>query len=268
MSPSSDPATRATRTAANAAAIVVVLFAGLWFLTTQVRPIRDVSPFGEDPFDAVATYAAIILPFVAGATWIRSLSHRGPTLEPRTAARIRWGSAAAAVVVLASAAADLDAIMTTGWRSNAGPAAGLVTGLVGITLIAALGALRLVRRAGGGPAPAGSDATEPDIVDDGLSLATELAGLIRLDRPVRRLAATLERFLDGSSWSPRRHRIAFGIVLALACGVGFSLWHTIREGPPPDLVAPMVFTLLGGAGVLAAYFGTLVPLRLLRPAPE
>ena len=86
MSP--EPVTRSTRLAANAAAIAVVAYAILWFATTQVRSIREVSPFAEDPWDAVASYAAIFLPMVAGATWIRSLRHRGPILPPATAARI------------------------------------------------------------------------------------------------------------------------------------------------------------------------------------
>jgi hypothetical protein len=268
MTRSAHETTRLTRDAANAAAVVVVLFAALWFVTTQVHAIRDVSPFGEDPFDAVATYAAIILPFVAGATWIRSLRHRGPVLAERTAARIRWGSAVAVLIVLVAALADLNAILTTGWPPEAGAAAGFVTTFVAVLGLASLAALALLVRAFPPASPAPADPAEPDIVDDGLALAIDLAALVRLDRPVGRLAAWIERTLDGASWSPRRHRIAFGIVLGLACGMGFSLWHTIREGPPPDLVAPVVFTILGGAGVVAAYFGTLVPLRLLRPAPE
>ena len=96
-------------------------------------------------------------------------------------------------------------------------------------------------------------------------MATDLAHLVRLERPIGRLAGAIERFLDESPWSPRRHRIAFGVVLAFACGAGFTLWHIVREGPPPSLELPIAFTLLGTAGVLAAYFGTLVPLRLIRP---
>ena len=58
---------------------------------------------------------------------------------------------------------------------------------------------------------------------------------------------------------------AFGVVLALGCGLALSLWHTIREGPPPNGVVPAVITILGAVGVLAGSFGRLVPRRLLRP---
>src|SRR4029079_11808487 len=118
MSRSADATTRATRDAANASALVVVLFAGLWFVTTQVHAIRAVSPFGEDPWDAVATYAAIVLPFVAGSTWIRSLRHRGPILPAPTAARILLGSGLAVSIVLAAAGGDGAATL-----GAAGPAA-------------------------------------------------------------------------------------------------------------------------------------------------
>lgn len=157
MSRSPDPMTRITRDAANAAAAVVILFAGLWFVTTQVRAIRDVSPFGEDPWDAVATYAVIALPFVAGATWVRSLRHRGPVLPVRTAARIRWGSILAVAISLAAAAADASAIATTGWRSDAGAAAGFITAFVGIVIVAAVVALALLARAARSSASVSTD---------------------------------------------------------------------------------------------------------------
>ena len=54
-------------------------------------------------------------------------------------------------------------------------------------------------------------------------------------------------------------------MLALAAGSSFSVWHAIREGQPPSLVVPIAFTVLLGSGVLAAYLGTVGPLRLLRP---
>ena len=64
MPRSADRATRATRDAANASAGAVAAFALLWLLSTQASWIRAWSPFAEDPWDAVMTYAAIFLPFV------------------------------------------------------------------------------------------------------------------------------------------------------------------------------------------------------------
>jgi hypothetical protein len=260
--------TRATRLAANVAAASVVLFAVLWLLTTQVSAIRALSPFGDDPWDAIATYAAIFLPFVAGPTWIRSLRHRSPRLPPTTARRIRWGSSVAATIVLVAAATDLVAIAGIGWPADAGSIAGLMSGLAAVAAVASALAIVLVGRAAitAGNAPA--EATielEPDLVDDLLALATDVAGPLRLRRPVEQLSEWIESFLDRSPISPRRHRILFGIALALAAAVAFDIWHVIREGPWAAIWVAVVFGTLVASGILAAYLGTLRPLRLLRP---
>jgi len=253
--------TRATRRAANAAALAVVAYAVLWVVTTQIRAVRDLSPFSDDPWDYVASYASIFLPVVAGATWVRSLRHRGPTLPAATGRRIRWGSAASVAIVLAAVVTDIVAIATV-------PIAGspaIIGILVALTGVIAVGAavLQLVafRSSGDGS----DDAIEPDVVDDALSLATDISGRIGLGRPVGAVAGWIERFLDGSPLSPRRHRLLFGIVVALAAGAAFDVWHAIVEGPWAAVEVLVIFGLLTAGGVFAIYLVTLVPLRLLRP---
>jgi hypothetical protein len=262
--------TRATRLAANAAAGAVLIFAALWLLSTQVETVRAFSRFAVDPWDAVATYAAIFLPFVAGPTWIRSLSHRAPLLPDETARRIRWGSGLASAIVLAAAATDLQAIATIGYPADAGLAATILSTLAAMAAAASLAAVVLVGRAWRtATTPAGSSehdvGEEPDIVDDLLALGTDIAGRFGLRRPVERLAAVLERFLDGSAASPRRHRFLFGVLIAVAAAGAFDVWHAIREGPWASLVVPLVFGVLLGTGVLGIYLGTVGPLRILRP---
>ncbi len=108
---------------------------------------------------------------------------------------------------------------------------------------------------------------EPDIVDDLLALAADVARPFGLRPQVARFGASLETILEQAGWSPRRHRIAFGLALSVAAGASFAIWHGIREGAPPSLVVPLMFTVLLGSGVFAAWLGTVGPLRLLRP-PE
>jgi hypothetical protein len=271
MSP--DPVTRSTRRAANAAAIAVVAYAALWYATTQVRSIRDVSPFAEDPWDAVASYAAIFLPMVAGATWIRSLRHRGPILPPATAARIRWGAGLAVGIVLASVAADLSSLGTVTAPSPAsdGRIALISVLLAAASLGAVAAAVLLVRAAfvARRSRPARMDlpmtSQEPDIVDDLLALAQDVARPIGLGRPVGRLSAAIERFLNDRPISPRRHRFAFGVVLAVAGAFGFDVWHALVEGGWSSPAAAVTFGVLAGLGVLGIYLAMLTPLRLLRP---
>ena len=270
-----DRSTRATRDAANVSAVAVVVYALLWLLSTQVATIRTISPFADDPWDAVATYSAIFLPFVAGATWIRSLRHRSPVLAPSTAARIRWGSGLAAGIVLVAAVIDVQAIVSIGFGDRAGTGATVLVCLVAASAaLAGVGLALTIRASAIAGSPALADgAVEPDIVDDVLGLADEVATVVGLRRPVERLASALERFLDGSPVSPRRHRLWFGVVLAVAVAGAYDGWHAIREGPWASAWVPVLFGSLIAAGILAIYLGTVVPLRLLRPqgqadAPE
>jgi hypothetical protein len=266
--------TRSTRLAANASVIAVVVYAVLWFATTQIRSIREVSPFANDPWDAVASYASIFLPLVAAATWIRSLRHRGPMLPPVTAVRIRWGAGLAVGIVLASLAVDLIAFATV---PQPDPAADERTAFIALLLalagFAALAATVLLVRSALVARDAFTIQTdpvmasfEPDIVDDLLALAEDLARPIGLGRPVGRLSVAIERFLDGSPLSPRRHRILFGIVLAVATAIAFDAWHVVVEGAWASPIVPLVVGTMMAIGVLGIYLGTVVPLRLLRTA--
>jgi len=260
--------TRDTRRAANVAAASVVVFAVLWLLTTQVSAIRALSPMSDDPWDAVATYAAIFLPFIAGPTWVRSLRHRLPQLPTVTARRIRWGASVAAAIVVVASTTDIVAIATIGWPPGAGAAGVLVTVLAAVAAATSAVAIALLARTTTTASAAAAEQTldpEPDIVDDALSLATDVAGAVGLRRPVERLASWIETFLDRSAASPRRHRIIFGVVLALGAAVAFDVWHAIREGPWAAPWVPLLFGTLIGSAILAAYLGTLKPLRLLRP---
>jgi hypothetical protein len=268
-----DPLTRHVRDAANAAAVAVVAYAMLWLVTTQVRSVREVSPFADDPYDLVASYAAIFLPLVAGATWIRSLAHRGPVLPRTVASRITLGSGIAVAIVGAAVAADTVAMLVTpGWADSADPAAVLIAALVAVAGAAtAVAAALLLRTVAASRRPRSVEydtATEPDVVDDALGLAVEVGARVRLGEAARRASLAVERFLERSRVSPRRHRIGFGIALALVGGLAFVLWHAVREGPWATPAAALVFGSLAAVGILAIYLVTLGPLRLLRPAPD
>jgi hypothetical protein len=265
-------ATTRTRAAANAAAIAVVAFAVLFVVTTQVGAVREVSPFADDPFDLIASYAAVFLPLVAGATWVRSLAHRGARLPARIARRIVLGSAIAVAIVASSVLADVVAIVATpGWAKDTNWIGALVVVLVIVAAVCAASAAVLLGRAVEvlrRPVAIDYDTvTEPDVVDDALKLAVEVADVTRL-RGIRRPVALVSHFFERSSLSPRRHRAVFGIVLALASAVAFVVWHEIREGPWASPVAALIFGLLPAIGILVIYLLTLRPLRLLRAARD
>lgn len=267
MSAPRDPATRATRLAANAALFAVLAWAVLFYVTTQLASVRAASPFADDPWDAVASYAAIFLPLVVGVTGVRSLRHRGPHLEPAIARRIRTGVTIALLTIGLNLVSDAAALLVVPTSAADGRFA-LIIGLVIVTSAMTLAAVVFLlqsRRFTAGPAA--SNPAEPDILDDLLGLARVAAGAVRpIKRPTERLVAALDRFLVTSAASPRRHRLVFGLLAAAAFGLAFSLWHGIAEGPWISLVAFLIFAALGGAGLLVIYLLALVPLRLIRPA--
>lgn len=258
MTDTRDATTRATRNAANAAIPAIVAWAVLWYVTTQVDAVRAASPFGEDPWDIVASYAAIFLPIVLGATWVRSLRHRGPRLAATTARRIRTGLAIALATIGVNVASDALSLVVASPATTDGRHA-LIIGLVVAAGVATALAIGFLVRAARIAHPAPRDADEPDVLDDLLGLVGEVPGAARVVRP-------LDRFLANSPVSPRRHRLVFGFLAALLAGLAFDLWHSIVEGPWASLPVLVLFGALAGGGVLVIYLVTLVPLRLIRPA--
>jgi hypothetical protein len=259
--------------AANAGALAAVAYAALYLVTTQVKIVRAASPFGDDPWDVVVSYGAIFLAIVVGATGVRSIRHRGPRLEPLIAARIRTGVAMALLTMGLTLASDVSALLFAPLPDPAAADDGrlaLIVGLIVVSGATAIVATGLLIRAGTIAArtttPQGEDASEPDILDDLLGLAREGAALLRPIRtPVDRLTAFVDRFLATSPASPRRHRLAFGVVAAVAAGLAYDVWHAIVEGAWGSMFALGLFSVLTTGGFLAVYLATLGPLRLIRP---
>jgi hypothetical protein len=269
-----DDLTRSTRAAANAGALAVAGYGVLYLVTTQVRFVRSASPFGDDPWDVVVSYGAIFLAIVVSATAIRSLRHRGPRLEPAIAARVRRGVAMALVTIGVTLASDLSALLLAPLPDPAARTDGrlaFIVGLLAVSGFTAILATVFLRRAALIAARSaerdGSDrGTEPDVLDDLLGLAGDVAGSVPRLRPaVRRVVDTVSGFLDRSKLSPRRHPIAFGFAVAVVAGMAYAVWHAIVEGPWASPFVVVLFATLVGAGVLAVYAATLRPLRLLRP---
>jgi hypothetical protein len=267
-----DELTRSTRLAANAGAVAVVAYAALFFVTTQTKSVRSASPFGDDPWDVVVSYGVIFLAIVVAATGVRSLRHRGPTLGPAIAARIRTGVVMALVTIGVTLVSDLSALVVAPLPDPAAAHDGRLALIVGLLVVngvtTAAATVLLVRAASIARrmvAPI-EDATEPDILDDLLGLARDGAALIPPMRGIAdRMTSVVERFLASSPASPRRHRLAFGVLAAVATSLAYAQWHAIVEGAWASLLVAALFAVLTGGGVLAVYIATLGPLRLIRP---
>jgi protein-S-isoprenylcysteine O-methyltransferase Ste14 len=75
-------ATRLTRRAANAAALAVVAFWALFVFSAQLPAVRAHSPWAEDPYDAVVSFVALLVPSVALLTFVRCQRWRQPAAMP------------------------------------------------------------------------------------------------------------------------------------------------------------------------------------------
>ena len=125
-------------------------------------------------------------------------------------------------MVVVAAAADAQAIVTVGFARGAGIASSLLTVLVVASIVVAVrrdrpgragvlrGALRSSHRS-----------TRPSRTSSTTSSSSRPTWRIASGyrRPVERFAAAVERFLDRSTISPRRHRWLFGLVLAAGAAV-------------------------------------------------
>ena len=273
--PGADEVTRSTRLAANIGAVVAVAYAALYLVTTQIKIVRAASPFGDDPWDFVVSFGSIFLAIVVGATGVRSLRHRESRLEPAIAARIRTGVGMGLLTIGLTLASDISALLFAPLPEPVAAADGRLALIVGLILISgatAIVATALLIRAAAIAARAttahpAADAAEPDVLDDLLGLARDGAHwLPPIRTPVDRLTSVVDRFLATSPASPRRHRLAFGLVAAVASGLAYDVWHAVIEGAWGSLFALGLFSVLTTGGVFAIYLGTLGPLRLIREA--
>jgi hypothetical protein len=215
--------TRAVRRAGNLAASATVLFIGLFWLSSEIESVRTISPWADDPWDAVMSIAALVVPVVAAMTFIRAQRWRGDGPIPIAAHGLVLRGIL--VVLTGIAAATLAGIGATAAAGGVPWILALPLALTGTATLLASGALVIAWHHVW--SARGSSATtlrvrSPDLFDDMIALALDVlrsqralsGGLGAVDR--------LDRFLGRSRFSPRAHPTAFGVVVAIAFGSGFS----------------------------------------------
>ena len=273
-------ATRLTRRAANAAALAVVVFWALFVFSAELPSVRAHSPWAEDPYDVVISFAALLVPLIALVTFVRCQRWRG--LAPMPAPAVRQVLRGVGVVLLAigtTVVVDVAALLARARAETWGPWFGSLVGLLALTGVLTLGAAALhalawwgSRRyylAGGAANPASEDDALDDVlalwVDVGMSAGRRFPSLGEaLVAGARRVDVALQF----SRLSPRRHPWVFCFVVALLSGVAFSTGHSLLEGLPVDpALALRVWLLYVGIlaiGVVAGYTLFRQYLRLIR----
>lgn len=273
-------ATRRVRRAANSGAIACLAFITLFVVSAEVGSIRDHSPWAEDPWDAFVSVAALLIAFGGPLTFVRVQIWRGRAVMPVAALRpVLHG---VAVVTLASTAATIaagHALLTGERRGEWDGSLGLLVALLITTAALTAMAIVVLVRVGpvgttlspGDPLTASSESS--DAVNDLLVFGGMVAGQLPSTAFQSRLVAAShagQRFLSTSTWSPRRWRTRFVVVVAVLFGASSSLWHLLVEGVPAtaaDAVASyVVFGAVASAIVLASYLALGEYLGLIRAA--
>jgi hypothetical protein len=138
-------ATRLTRRATNAAALAVVGFWALFVFGTELPAVRAHSPWAEDPYDAVVSFAALVVLVVAVVTFVRCQRWRGPApMSPSAVRQVLRGVGVVLLAIGATVAADLAALLARVRMETWGPWFGALVGILALTGVLTLGAAMLL----------------------------------------------------------------------------------------------------------------------------
>jgi hypothetical protein len=269
--------TRVTLRAANAAASAVVAFWALFVVSTQIPPVRAYSPWAEGSYDAVVSFAALLVPVVAAVTFVRCQRWRGsrPMLAYGIGQILRGVGVVLAGIgatVIAGVAALLAPARAEAW----GPWLGLLV-LTGMLALGAAALLVYALSRSRGYAVVGAVLSEEvDAFDDIVAFLAE-AGVIAgrrftwLGTELTTAAHRLDTTLRDSRLSPRRHPWAFCAIVAAVFGAAFSTWHSLAEGLAPDpgsaLLVWWLYAGIAATWVVVGYALLGRYLRLIRSEP-
>lgn len=247
-----DHATRTVLDAATATFVAVICFGLLVGISTQVQSVRPQAPWEVDPYDAVASFAMMLVPIVAVLTWVRCVRWRHEVVYPSFAlVEIIRGCVVSSLAIAATDAAYQVAVLRRGFPRPAPLRPELLgsLGLSVVTLVVAsvmsMTAWTSQRRAHRNEV-APSD--EPDAVDDVAELLrTAPPQLASLHRLCVRWADLLVVWAGSSAASPRRHPWLFVATISCAVGVAAAASEFVHEGLPPNIGIGILVVALFGA---------------------
>ena len=285
MAADSGQVTAGVRRAAVIALIAALTF-WAFFQLSKLRVISEISPFAEDPVDAIGSFAFQIALVVGFLTFARSWRCRDDAASASKGRLVIRGC----IVVLVSIAATLLADAITEFQhptwsiSLWGKLLILGLGVVavpvflgGLATNSAASQVRVVRSSGA-ETTAGMGALD-EALDDLWSLVESVLSWLGhrvpwLGSPLRWVGSLGRRTLatiNGISWlSPRFHPWRFCLLAALAVGLALGLAPAVLEGMPPSLAILVEVVLVFIAGetamtmlgflLLGGYLGLRAPL--------
>jgi hypothetical protein len=235
----------------------------LFFQLSKRGPFRDVNPFGDDPYDAVGSFAiqgALLIGFLTYARALRLRNDPGQSTRARLILRGNiFVLSAILITLILDAVAEIFFPSPPSYWGNV-----LLVELATMLLLASIcvTALTVVFRRVRTVAPP-RDLTLADGIDDLWTLVCV---------PITKFGAVLprafvewverfngDRFFARVPWlDPRQHWWRFAFVVGLAVGVGLALAQ-LQEGPPPSV---RIGLLVAGIFVFGELAATLVGFAL------
>jgi hypothetical protein len=243
--------------------LAAILFA-LFFQINKGRPFRDTNPFGQDPYDAVGSFAFQGALLIGLLTYARALRLRYSAAQmPKTRLILRGNSLVLFAILVTLIADAIAEIVVPFPPSSWGKI--LLGELVFMFLLVAICVVALAITFGHiQTVTPPADLTPADGIDD-------LWTLVRV--PITRLGAVLPRAL--ADWverfecdrlfgripwlAPRVHPWRFACTLGLVVGAGLVAAQ-LQEGLPPSLATGLI---VAGIFVSAEMGATLIGFALL-----
>lgn len=236
--------------------------------TKEIRPIYGHSPWLNDPYDTVISFAMFFIPLVAACLLVQvSLCLRSEPLPTvRVVAIVRACRVAVAVIVVDLASAWVALGLAANRSQWTLPATGIEVGLLGLATLATTMATSHLARLPRQPRPAGlHDLEAPDWLGDVVTVARRES---RWFGPFRRLVVTTADWADRSLVRQvRRHPLVAAAVASAGFGITVGGWQGYREGY--FLSVTLLVMGLGFCGMFAflvpacSYFGLV---RSARPS--
>ena len=238
----------------------------LFFQINKGGPFRDINSFGEDPYDAIGSFAIQGALLIGILTYARALRLRDAPSQATKTRLILRGNVLVLFAILVTLIADVIAEIARPFPpSNWGSVLLVELGLMFLLALISVIALTVVFARIQTVIPP-RDLTPADGIDDLWTLVrvpvTKASAAISVPRA---FVEWVERF--NSDWlfarvqwlSPRTHPWRFAGALGLLVGIGLTLAQ-LQEGLPPSL---KIGLLVAGIFISAEFGATLVGFALL-----
>jgi hypothetical protein len=235
--------------------LVAGLFEAFALGVKEFRPLGDHTPWMDDPYDVVTSFAIFFIPIVGAFSAVRlALCRRFEPLRLSRVIDLLHGCVVLLVVVLATAGSDWSAVAVGADRgswTSATPA--LVAGLGLLTLFAVLAIGAVVTESRRLPRLDRADMAAPDWLAD----ATVIAGSIsRHLGPVEPFTSRIVRVVDRHAWAWVRRRPITAAVVAAAGFAALFAVGALRERYSLPLLAFVLVVAWCGMFVLLVASGS------------